>query len=85
MQLDDYSNQQNGNYQLNPEPGPAVGLILSPPALVEPQQQVSAAASDRTYIQEGVQQHRLHPGTYQQADAQRQPYQPQTVSHTFTF
>uniref|UniRef100_H3DB25 non-specific serine/threonine protein kinase n=1 Tax=Tetraodon nigroviridis TaxID=99883 RepID=H3DB25_TETNG len=52
MQLDEFSNQQNGNYQPHLEPVSAVGLIYSPPALVEPQmpqglnQQLTAPAPD---------------------------------------
>lgn len=94
MQLDEFSNQQNGNYQTHPEPLPAVRVIYSPPALVEPQmpqglnQPVTAPASEGNYnyaqastqSQEGVhQQTGLQPGTYQQAEAQKQPYHSQTV------
>lgn len=98
MQLEEFSNQQNGNYQPHLEPVSAVQLIYSPSTLVEPQQpqglnqQLPAPAPDRNYIQastqseDGVHQQTaacLHPGTYQQADAQRQPYQSLTVSQTF--
>ncbi|XP_056885885.1 serine/threonine-protein kinase WNK2 isoform X2 [Takifugu flavidus] len=93
VQLDEFSNQQNGNYQTHPEPLPAVRVIYSPPALVEPQmpqglnQPLTAPAPEGNYTQastqsqEGVHQQtaaRLQPGTYQQADAQKQPYQSQT-------
>ncbi|TWW62069.1 Serine/threonine-protein kinase WNK2 [Takifugu flavidus] len=95
VQLDEFSNQQNGNYQTHPEPLPAVRVIYSPPALVEPQmpqglnQPLTAPAPEGNYTQastqsqEGVHQQtaaRLQPGTYQQADAQKQPYQSQTVA-----
>lgn len=98
MQLDEFNNQQNGNYQTHPEPLPAVRVIYSPPALVEPQmpqglnQPLTAPASEGNYTQastqsrEGVHQQtaaRLQPGTYQQADAQKQPYQSQTVGQAF--
>lgn len=98
MQLDEFSNQQNGNYQTHPEPLPAVRVIYSPPALVEPQmpqglnQPLTAPASEGNYTQaptqsqEGVHQQtaaRLQPGTYHQADAQKQPYQSQTVGRAF--
>ncbi|TNM88849.1 hypothetical protein fugu_005103 [Takifugu bimaculatus] len=94
VQLDEFSNQQNGNYQTHPEPLPAVRVIYSPPALVEPQmpqglnQPLTAPAPEGNYTQastqsqEGVHQQtaaRLQPGTYQQADAQKQPYQSQTT------
>lgn len=100
IQLDDFGNQQNGNYQPHPEPLSAVQVIYSPPALVEPQlpqglnQQLTAPAADGNYMQastqsqEGVHQQaaaRLLPGTYQQADTQRQPYQSQTVGQAFLF
>lgn len=93
MQLEEFSNQQNGNYQPHLEPISAVRLIYSPPALVEPQfsqglnQQLPAPAPDGNYIQASTQSEdavhqqtaaRLHPGTYQQADGQ--PYQLLTVS-----
>lgn len=97
MQLEEFSNQQNGNYQPNLEPVSAVRLIYSPSALVESQlpqglNQQLAPAPDGNYIQASTQSEdsvlqqtaaRLHPGTYQQADAQRQPYQSITVSQTF--
>lgn len=98
MQLDDFSNQQNGNYQPHPEPVSAIRLIYSPPSLAEPQlpqglgQHLPAPASDGSYIQvstqlpEGIHQQtaaRLHSGAYQHAEAHRQPYQSQTVSPTF--
>lgn len=98
VQLDEFSNQQNGNYQTHPEPLPAVRVIYSPPALVEPQmpqglnQPLTAPASEGNYTQaftqsqEGVHQQtaaRLQPGTYQQGDAQKQPYQSQTVGRAF--
>lgn len=98
VQLDEFSNQQNGNYQTHPEPLPAVRVIYSPPALVEPQmpqglnQPLTAPASEGSYTQAstqspgGVHQQtvaRLQPGTYQQADTQKQPYQSQTVGQAF--
>lgn len=98
MQLEEFSNQQNGNYQPHLESVSAIRLIYSPSALVEPQrpqglnQQLTAPAPDGNYIQASTQSEesvhqqtaaRLHPGTYQQADAQRQPYQSLTVSQTF--
>lgn len=96
MQVDDVSNQQNGNYQSLPEPISAAQMISSPPALVEHYlHQPAAAASDESFIQapsqvqEGVYQQatgQLHPGAYQQSTAQlhQGPYHSQTVSEPFS-
>lgn len=98
VQLEEFSNQQNGNYQPHLEPVSGVHLIYSPSTLVEPplpqglNQQLTAPAPDGNYIQVSTQSEdsihqqtaaHLHPGTYQQADAPRQPYQSLTVSQTF--
>lgn len=85
MQLDDVSNQQNGNYQSLPEPISTAHTIYSPPAQFDPKlhegpnQQPTVLASDENYIQassqlqEGAYQQatsQLHSGTYQQPAAQ---------------
>lgn len=97
-QLEEFSNQQNGNYQPHPEPVSAAGLIYSPSALVEPQkpqglhQQLTAPAPDGNYTrastqsEDGIHQQTaacLHPGAYHQADAQGQLFQTLTVSPAF--
>lgn len=95
MQVDDVSNQQNGNYQSLPEPISAAQMISSPPALVEHYLH-QPTASDESFIQapnqvqEGVYQQatgQLHPGAYQQSTAQlhQGPYHSQTVSEPFSF
>lgn len=76
MQLDDLTNQQNGNYQSLPEPISTAQTIYSPPAQVDPQLhqgpklQPTAATSDENYIQASTQ---LHEGAYQQVTGQLRP------------
>ncbi|XP_070405522.1 serine/threonine-protein kinase WNK2 isoform X4 [Nothobranchius furzeri] len=72
VQLDDLSNQQNGPYQLLPEPMSTVQMVCSPPPQTEAQlhpglcQPPAAQASHENNTQ-------FHPGGYQQPTAQPHP------------
>lgn len=84
MQLDDLSNQQNGNNQSLPEPITTAQTVYNPSPQFDPQlqqglnQQLTAVGSEENYIQgstklqEGIYQQsagHLHPGAYQQPGA----------------